>query len=327
VLDKWEGEGESRSEFEIDIHKGFHTLSADVISCVAFGSSYEEGKRIFQLQEEQMKLALLAMTTVYIPGFRFVPTKKNRTRQRLNTEIQCSLHKLIEINGKKCEDSKNLLGLMLSASKAGSEFKMGIDEIIHECKTFYFAGKETTANLLTWATLLLALHQEWQDKARDEVLKVCGKHEHPNAENLSNLKIVAMVLKETLRLYPPALFINRTATRDIKLGELDIPAGTRLDFPIIDIHHDHDVWGTDAEEFNPLRFADGKSYHLGAYLPFGIGPKICVGQNLAMVEAKVALAMTLQRFAFTVSPSYVHAPMMAMTLQPQYGAQVLVQKI
>lgn len=136
-----------------------------------------------------------------------------------------------------------------------------------------------------------------------------------------------MVLKETLRLYPPALFINRTATRDIKLGELDIPAGTRLDFPIIDIHHDHDVWGTDAEEFNPLRFADGKSYHLGAYFPFGIGPTICVGQNLAMVEAKVALAMTLQRFAFTVSPSYVHAPMMAMTLQPQYGAQVLVQKI
>ncbi|OEL35147.1 Cytochrome P450 734A1 [Dichanthelium oligosanthes] len=302
VLDKWEVQGESRTEFEIDVHKGFHTLSADVISCVAFGSSYEEGKRIFQLQEEQMKLALLAPRTVYIPGFMFVPTKKNRARQRLNKEIQCSLRKLIEINGRKCEDSKNLLGLMLSASKAGSEFKMGIDEIIHECKTFYFAGKETTANLLTWATLL-ALHQEW----------------HAMARNYG--------VKRTLRLYPPAVFTNRTATRDIKLGKLDIPDGTRLDFPIIDIHHDHDIWGTDADEFNPLRFADGKSYHLGAYLPFGIGPTICVGQNLAMVEAKVVLAMTLQRFAFTVSPSYVHAPILAFTLQPQYGAQVLFQKI
>lgn len=130
-----------------------------------------------------MQLALLAMRTVYIPGFRFV--KKNRKRQRLNQEIQCSLCKLIEINGTKCEDSKNLLGLMLSA------------------------------NLLTWATLLLALHQKWQVKARDEVLKVCGKHEHPNVENLSDLKIVTMVLKETLRLYPPATFINRTATRKI----------------------------------------------------------------------------------------------------------------
>lgn len=136
-----------------------------------------------------------------------------------------------------------------------------------------------------------------------------------------------MVLKETLRLYPPATFINRTATRDIKLGKLDIPAGTRLDFPIIHIHRDHEVWGMDAEEFNPSRFADGSSYHLGAYFPFGIGPTICVGQNLAMVEAKVALAMTLQRFAFTVSVSYAHAPMLVFTLQPQFGAQVLVRKI
>jgi cytochrome P450 len=136
-----------------------------------------------------------------------------------------------------------------------------------------------------------------------------------------------MVIKESLRLYPPALFINRTAARDVKLGKLDIPAGTRLDFPIIGIHHDFDIWGSDAEEFNPSRFADGKSYHLGAYFPFGIGPNICVGQNLTMVEAKVALAMTLQRFKFIVSPSYVHAPMMVFTLQPQYGAQVIVHNI
>lgn len=327
MLDKWEVQGETRTEFEIDVNKEFHTLSADVISSVAFGSSYEEGKRVFQLQEEQLKLVILAMRTVYIPGFRFVPTKKNRRRQSLNQEIRNSLRKLIEINGRKCEDSKNLLGLMLSAGKADSEFKMGIEEIIDECKTFYFAGKETTANLLTWATLLLALHQEWQDKARNEVLQVCGKYEHPNAENLSSLKIVNTVLKETLRLYPPAVFVSRIVTRDVKLGKLDIPAGTQLQLPILDIHHDIDIWGANAEEFDPSRFADGKSYHLGAYFPFGIGPTICVGQNLAMVEAKVALAMILQRFAFVVSPSYAHAPMHVLTLQPQYGAQVLVHKI
>ncbi|KAF6990128.1 hypothetical protein CFC21_007368 [Triticum aestivum] len=327
MLDKWEVQGETRAEFEIDVNKEFHTLSADVISCIAFGSSYEEGKRIFQLQEEQVQLALLAMRTFYFPGFRFVPTKKNQRRHSLNKEIRNSLRRLIEINRKKCEDSKNLLGLMLSASKTDKEFKMGIEEIIDECKTFYFAGKETTANLLTWATLLLALYKEWQHKARDEVLQVCGKNKHPNAETLSSLKIVNMVLKETLRLYPPALFVNRTVTRDVKLGKLDIPAGTQLNMPIIEMHHDVDIWGANAEEFDPSRFADGKSYHLGAYFPFGIGPAICVGQNLTMVEAKLALAMVLQRFAFDVSPSYVHAPMMAMTLQPEYGAQVLVHKI
>ena len=136
-----------------------------------------------------------------------------------------------------------------------------------------------------------------------------------------------MVLKETLRLYPPALSLSRTATKDVKLGKPDIPAGMQLNLPLVDIHHDVDIWGADAEEFDPSRFADDKSYHLGAYFPFGIGPAICVGQNIAMVEAKLVIAMVLQRFVIDVSPSYVHAPMMVMTLQPQYGAQVLVRKI
>ena len=138
---------------------------------------------------------------------------------------------------------------------------------------------------------------------------------------------VGMVLKETLRLYPSAVVVNRTATRDVRLGKLDIPAGTQLEFPIIDVHRDMDVWGTDADEFNPSRFADGRSYHLGAYFPFSLGPSICVGKNLAMIEAKVALAMILQRFAFVLSPSYVHAPLLMLNLRPQYGAQILVHKI
>ncbi|KAI4965181.1 hypothetical protein ZWY2020_055260 [Hordeum vulgare] len=279
MLDKWEIQGETRAEFEIDVKKEFQTLSADVISCVAFGSSYEEGKRIFQLQDEQIQLVILAMRTFYFPGFRYVPTKKNRRRQSLNKEIRHSLRRLIEANRNKCEDSKNLLGLMLSASKTDNECKMGIEEIIDECKTFYFAGKETTANLLTWATLLLALHQEWQHKAEMKSFK--------NAGMISG--------KYGVKGDPQALSSSYVCQQD--------------------------------KEFDPSRFADGKSYHLGAYFPFGIGPAICVGQNLAMVEAKLVLAMVLQRFAFDVSPSYVHAPMMVMTLQPQYGAQVLVRKI
>lgn len=320
MLDKWEAQGEKSSEFEIEVNKEFHNFSANVISQIAFGSSYEEGKRIFQLQEEQMVLVSLAIRSVYVPGFRFLPTPKNRKRWKLNKEIRDSLKRLVQINGKKCENSKNLLGIMISE-------KMEIEAIIDECKTFYFAGKETTANLLTWAILLLALHQDWQNKARDEVTTVCGRHRPPNSEDLNELKIVTMVLKETLRLYSPAVMINRIATKDVKLGGIDIPAGTFIYMPTIAVHHDTKVWGSNANEFNPYRFSATKGHHLGSFYPFGIGPTICIGQNLAMTEAKVALAMILQRFEFTVSPSYVHAPMLLLSLQPQYGAQVLLRKI
>nr|XP_029118323.1 cytochrome P450 734A1 isoform X2 [Elaeis guineensis] len=291
MLEKWEVQVGSSSGFEIEVNKEFHTFTADVISQVAFGSSYKEGKRIFQLQEEQMLLVSLALRTVYIPGFRFIPTKKNRKRWSLNKEIRKSLHQLIQANWNECENSKNLLGLMISAQKNK------------------------------------ALHQDWQKKVRDEVTYVCGSHKYPNGDVLADLKIVNMVLKETLRLYPPGIALVRLTTKDTKLGTLDIPAGTQLYMPTIAIHHDAEVWGADASEFNPLRFAEGKGHHLGSFTPFGLGATICVGQNLALVEAKVALAMILQRFEFVVSPSYVHAPMLLLTLQPQYGAQVLFRKI
>lgn len=121
---------------------------------------------------------------------RFIPTKKNQMRRRINKEIRNSLRKLIETNSGKCEDSNNLLGLMLAANKAAGQ-ELGIEEIIDECKTFYFAGKETTTNLLTWAVLLLAVHGEWQHKARGEVMAVCGKDRHPRADDLANLKTVS----------------------------------------------------------------------------------------------------------------------------------------
>ncbi|MQM15064.1 hypothetical protein Taro_047995 [Colocasia esculenta] len=328
MLANWEiKQGTNGAEFEIEVNKKLHSFTADVISRVAFGSSYEEGKRIFQLQEEQMHLVSLALRSIYIPGFRFIPTERNRQRQRLDSEIRESLRGLIHAKGEASENSKNLLGLLMFSNKRGTEEEqMGMEEIIDECKTFYFAGKETTANLLTWALLLLALHQDWQGKARDEVGNVCGKKKFPSAEDIGSLKIVSMIVNETLRLYPPAVALSRRASKNVKLGALDVAAGTEIYIPIIALHHSTEVWGDDANTFNPLRFSAGKKPP-GAFFPFGFGPTTCVGQNLALVEVKVALSMILQRFSFTVAPSYVHAPMLLLTMQPQYGAQMLFHKI
>lgn len=131
-----------------------------------------------------------------------------------------------------------------------------------------------------------------------------------------------------MRLYSPAALFNRVTTKDLKLGGIDVPAGTLLYIPVISIHQDSELWGPDAKEFNPLRFSNAaKGDNPAAFFPFGLGPRICVGQNLALVELKLALSMILQSFEFELSPSYVHAPRLLMTVEPQYGVQVLFRKI
>ncbi|PKA58190.1 Cytochrome P450 734A1 [Apostasia shenzhenica] len=207
MLNKWEKENEGKAAFEIEVHKELHNFTADVISRVAFGSSFDEGRRIFQLQEEQMLNVSQALRQVYIPGFRFLPTKRNRRMWSIDKEIQKVLQNIIKPTSHKdhqCRNGKNckyLLNLMKSARMhEREEERINNREIIEECKSFYFAGKETGANFLTWALILLAEHQEWQHRARQEVIQICGHQcsAAPRAEDLAKLNLVSKILHARL---------------------------------------------------------------------------------------------------------------------------------
>ncbi|KAJ9672660.1 hypothetical protein PVL29_026042 [Vitis rotundifolia] len=337
MVNKWEKKLSKDSSCELDIWPDLENLAGDVISRTAFGSSYEEGRRIFHLQKEQAHLAVQVSQSIYIPGWRFFPTKTNKRMRQISNEVNALLKGIIERREKamKVGETANddLLGLLMESNykemQEHDERKnvgMSNKDVIEECKLFYFAGQETTSVLLLWTMVLLSKHSNWQARAREEVLQVFG-NKKPDGDGLNHLKIVTMIFHEVLRLYPPAPMLIRSVYADIQVGGMYLPDGVQVSLPILLLHHDHEIWGDDAKDFNPERFSGGVSKATKgqfAFSPFGYGPRVCIGQNFAMMEAKMALAMILQRFSFELSPSYAHAPRNIITVQPQYGAHLIL---
>ncbi|KAI3857138.1 hypothetical protein MKW98_010552 [Papaver atlanticum] len=288
---------------ELDIWPEMETLTSDIISRTAFGSNYEEGKKRFSCRKQLVK--------------------------EINGILRGFISKREELMKTHPSSSNDLLGLLLQSNNTEISTRLTIEEVIEECKVFYIAGQETTRSLLTFTMIVLAMHPNWQEKAREEVERICGQNV-PDFNAINRLKIVEMILYEVLRLYPPAPRVHRHTCKRTKLGNLSIPAGVVITIPLLLAHHDPEYWGDDSEEFKPERFADGVSNAPKdklAYFPFSRGPKVCIGQNFALIEAKMALTMILQNFSFQLSPSYTHAPRIVFNLAPQHGAQIILHQL
>lgn len=142
---------------------------------------------------------------------------------------------------------------------------------------------------------------------------------------------MSMIINESLRLYPPVIMTVRTVEQNVRLGKLTIPAGTRVNLSILAIHHDPEIWGDDVHLFKPERFSEGVAKatkdNIAAFIPFGLGARSCLGLNFALIEAKIALAMILQRYSFTLSSSYVHSPHNVILMKPRFGVQVMLKPL
>jgi cytochrome P450 len=187
--------------------------------------------------------------------------------------------------------------------------------------TFIVAGHETTALTLAWAFYLLAHHPDAQDCARAEAQAVLGGRA-AGAADVARLPFVRAVIDEALRLYPPAGLLSRTARERDELAGATILPGDTVMLPVYAIHRHRDRWEA-PDAFRPERFL-GPPPARYAYLPFGVGPRICIGAAFAVQEAVIILATLLARFRFAPVPGRDPRPVMILTLRPEGGVWLTV---
>ncbi|KAG4156939.1 hypothetical protein ERO13_D02G030000v2 [Gossypium hirsutum] len=334
MLEKWKGYVGK----EIEVYHEFRLLTSEVISRTAFGSSYLEGEKIFDMLN---KLSIIRSRNLFETRIPLI-NKLWKSGDVLESEelskgIQDCVMKIVKkredkvVNGEADSFGNDFLGLLVNAyHDSDKNNRLSTEDLVDECKTFYFAGQDTVNSLLAWIVFLLAIHGDWQEKARREVIEIFG-NQIPNSEEMSKLKIMTMIIYETLRLYGPSNGMMRRTESDVQLGKLILPAN--LDLLVIHAapHHDPQLWGDDVHLFKPERFAEGiakaTNYNAGVFCPFGLGPRNCVGMNFATTETKIVLSMILQRYTISLSPTYVHSPIPYITVQPQHGIQVILESL
>ncbi|MDO6798920.1 cytochrome P450 [Shimia thalassica] len=211
----------------------------------------------------------------------------------------------------------DLLDMLLSGQDPETKRKMNTAELRDNLLTFIVAGHETTALTLAWSTYLCAFAPEVQDKARAEIADVTGGGP-VKTEHVGDLSYLRMIVDEALRLYPPAGILSRTAKESDVLCGRDIHPGDTVMLPVYALHRHHDLW-KNPNAFDPERFADRKAVDRYAYLPFGDGPRICIGASFAIQEAVLILATLLQRFRFDLVAGRPPEPVMILTLRPDTG--------
>ncbi|MCU0882853.1 MAG: cytochrome P450 [Hyphomonadaceae bacterium] len=222
-------------------------------------------------------------------------------------------------------DSQDLLQALLDARDPQTGLGLDEDELVDNILTFIAAGHETTALALTWSLYLLAGVPDIQEAVAAEVSATCGTASVTHG-NLPDLQLTERVIKEAMRLYPPAPFIQRTPNTTLTLDGYTIPPGSNVTCMIYVTQRSPLYWDRPAE-FDPDRFLPERSQgrHRFAWMPFGGGPHTCIGMRFAMMEAVTILAEIVRRVRVGLVPGHQVIPIQRVTLRPQGGMPLLIK--
>lgn len=255
----------------------------------------------------------------------WVPDPRQWRANRARRDLDEIVYRMIAEWRAAGGDRGDLLSMLLLAEDEDGK-RMTDQQARDELVTLMLAGHETTANTLNWTWLLLAQHPEVEAKLYAELDAVLGGR-LPRMEDVANLKYTEMVVKESMRLYPAAWSISREAIEDAPLRSGTLPRGSVAAVMIYFTHRDP-RWWPDPERFDPERFGEENAGAIPryAYLPFGGGPRVCIGNGFAMMEARLLLATIASRYRLELAPGQVVKPAPLITLNPQGGLPMIVRR-
>lgn len=319
ALDGWR-EGESR-----DLHADMMALTLEIVAKVLFDSDVREDVAEVERALDQALHVVAARFRRPFPVPDWIPVPGNVRYRRAVRRMDDLVYRLIREHEGRTEPGDDLLSTLMAARSEDGETMSG-RQVRDEAVTLLLAGHETTALALSWAWCLLSRHPDVEARLHRELDRVLGGRA-PEPEDVPALRYAGHVVAETLRLYPPAYAIGREAVEDCEVAGWRVPAGTTL-FMSPWVTHRDPRWFDDPEAFRPERWEDDLAVRLPrfVYMPFGGGPRLCIGARFAEMEATLILATVARRYRLRLEPDRMPRPFPAITLRPEGGVRASVER-
>jgi cytochrome P450 len=313
LLAEWKG-GEQR-----DIHAEMMRLTLQIVAKTLFDADVDQdakdvGRALAALMELNSDFRKLILTPTWLP------TPRNIRAAVAIRRLDKIIFRFIAERRKSGKDAGDLLSMLLAARDEDGS-RMTDRQLRDEAITIFLAGHETTANALSWTWMLLSQNPAVEAKLHAELDAVLAGRT-PSLDDLPNLRYTGHVITESMRLYPPAWGMARVAIEDVEIGGYPIPKGCGISLAQWVVHRDA-RWFDAPEEFRPERWEGDLMKRLPrfAYFPFGGGPRQCIGNNFAVMEATLLLATIAQKFRIRLVPGHPVVPMPSITLRPRHGVR------
>ncbi len=311
----------------VDVSVTMMRLALEIAGKTLFGSEVgEESVEIAEAITTAMEYMISSMDSV-IPLPPSVPTPARKRVEQAIARLDETVYRIIRERRALGEDLGDFLSMLLLARDEDDASMMSDKQVRDEAMTIFIAGHETTANALAWTYYLLAQHPDVRARLEREVDEAFGGRS-PTLSDLAKVPYALMVFKEAMRLYPPAYTFARRAIRDVMIGDVLVKKNHILLVNIIGMHH-RSAYFPEPHRFDPERFAPEAEKKIPrlAYMPFSAGPRVCIGNQFALMEGQMVLATLAQRLRFDrLRGCRRVAPVPLVTLRPGSAMMMRVSK-